>query len=93
MGILRETIQLASDLENNYAEISKALQYNDEAAIFTVDGRGHTVSLSYEASNLMKTKIEILESLLEGSDDIAEGRVTDAKTVYADIAQMLDEEF
>lgn len=41
----------------------------------------------------MKAKIEILESLLEGSDDIAEGRVTDAKTVYADIAQMLDEEF
>lgn len=93
MGILRETIQPASDLENNYAEISKTLQYNDEAAIFTVDGQGDTVSLSYEAYNLMKAKIEILESLLEGSDDIAEGRVTNAKTVYADIAQMLDEEF
>ena len=46
MGILRETIQPASDLENNYAEISKTLQYNDEAAIFTVDGQGDTVSLS-----------------------------------------------
>lgn len=93
MGILRETIQPASDLENNYAEISKALQYNDEAAIFTVDGRGDTVSLSYEAYNLMKAKIEILESLLEGSEDIIEGRVTDAETGYAEIAKMLDEEF
>lgn len=93
MGILRETIQPASDLENNYAEISKALQYNDEAAIFTVDGRGDTVSLSYEAYNLMKAKIEILESLLEGSEDIIEGRVTDAETVYAEIAKMLDEKF
>lgn len=89
MGTLRERIHPASDLENNYHEISKSLQLQDEVAIFTVNGHSDTVSLGYETYNLMKAKIELLEMLLHAEEDERQGRMIPAEEVYKSIETML----
>ena len=48
MLALQEDIRPSADLRNHYNEISKECRENDEAVIITVNGRGDTVSLSYE---------------------------------------------
>ena len=45
---LQETIRPSADLRNHYSEISKLCKENKEAVIITVNGRGDTVTLSYE---------------------------------------------
>jgi len=45
---LQETIRPSADLRNHYNEISKQCREGKEAVIITVNGRGDTVSLSYE---------------------------------------------
>ena len=90
MGILRETIRPSSDLRNKYPEISKALQLKDEAAIITVNGRGDTVSLWYNTYNMLKAKIELLSSLIEGQNDIIHGRTTTVEEAFDSTDKMLD---
>ena len=48
MHALQETIRPSADLRNHYSEISKQCREENEAVIITVNGRGDTVSLSYE---------------------------------------------
>ena len=91
MGILRETIRPSSDLRNKYPEISKSLQLKDEAAIITVNGRGDTVSLGYNTYNMLKSKIELLSSLIEGQNDIIQGRTTTLDETFSSIDKMLDQ--
>ena len=93
MGILRETIRPSSDLRNKYPEISKTLQLKDEAAIITVNGRGDTVSLGYNTYNMLKSKInlELLSSLVEGQNDIIQGRTTTLDEAFNSIDKMLDQ--
>ena len=45
---IQESIRPSADLRNHYNEISKQCKENKEAVIITVNGRGDTVSLSYE---------------------------------------------
>ena len=45
---LQETIRPSADLRNHYNEISKQCREQKEAVIITVNGRGDTVSISYE---------------------------------------------
>ena len=56
MLTLQETIRTSADLRNHYNEISKQCKENKEAVIITVNGRGDTVSLSYEEYKNMKTQ-------------------------------------
>lgn len=63
MANLRETIRPSADLRNHYNEISKQCREGKEAVIITVNGRGDTVSLSYEEYKNMKSRIELLEIL------------------------------
>ena len=56
MLALQESIRPSADLRNHYAEISKQCKENKEAVIITVNGRGDTVSLSYEEYKNMKTQ-------------------------------------
>ena len=67
---INETIRPSADLRNHYNEISKQCRENGEAVIITVNGRGDTVSLSYEEYKRMKSRIELLEILSEAEDDI-----------------------
>ena len=51
MFAMQETIRPSADLRNHYNEISKQCREGKEAVIITVNGRGDTVSLSYDVKN------------------------------------------
>ena len=48
MYSIRETIRPSADLRNHYSDISKQCRESNQAVIITVNGRGDTVSLSYD---------------------------------------------
>ena len=48
MLTLQESIRPSADLRNHYNEISRQCKEKKEAVIITVNGRGDTVTLSYE---------------------------------------------
>ena len=92
MHALQETIRPSADLRNHYSEISKQCREENEAVIITVNGRGDTVSLSYEEYKRMKSRIELLEILTEAEDDVKNGRVAPVRETVDDLRQMLGEE-
>ena len=91
MKALQETIRPSADLRNHYSEISKQCREENEAVIITVNGRGDTVSLSYEGYKRMKSRIELLEILAEAEDDVRNGRVAPISETFDDLRQMLRE--
>lgn len=92
MQALQETIRPSADLRNHYSEISRQCREENEAVIITVNGRGDTVSLSYEEYKRMKSRIELLEILAEAEDDVRNGRVAPINETFDDLRQMLREE-
>ena len=91
MLTLQETIRPSADLRNHYNEISKQCKENKEAVIITVNGRGDTVSLSYEEYKNMKAGIELLEILAEAEDDVKNGRVAPMSETFDDLRKILQE--
>ena len=91
MSNLRETIRPSADIRNHYNEISKQCREGKEAVIITVNGRGDTVSLSYEEYKNMKSRIELLEILTEAEDDVKNGRVAPISETFDDLRAMLQE--
>ena len=85
MHALQETIRPSADLRNHYSEISKQCREENEAVIITVNGRGDTVSLSYEEYKRMKSRIELLEILTEAEDDVKNGRVAPVRETFDDL--------
>ena len=92
MITLQETIRPSADLRNHYNEISKQCREQKEAVIITVNGRGDTVSISYEEYKNMKARIELLEILAEAEDDVKNGRVAPISETFNDLRAMLQEE-
>ena len=92
MQALQETIRPSADLRKNYSEISKQCSEENEAVIITVNGRGDTVSLSYEEYKRMKSRIELLEIFAEAEDDVRNGRVAPISETFDELRQMLREE-
>ena len=92
MLALQETIRPSADLRNHYNEISRQCKENKEAVIITVNGRGDTVTLSYEEYKNMKARIELLEVLAEAEDDAKNGRVAPISETFDDLRKMLQEE-
>jgi prevent-host-death family protein len=88
---LQETIRPSADLRNHYNDISKQCKENKEAVIITVNGRGDTVSLSYEAYQNMKARIELLETLTESEDDVQNGRIGPVSETFDTLREMLQE--
>ena len=88
---IQETIRPSADLRNHYNEISKQCRENNEAVIITVNGRGDTVSLSYEEYKRMKSRIELLEILSEAEDDVRNGRMEPVENTFHELKQMLKE--
>ena len=72
-------------------EISKQCREDKEAVIITVNGRGDTVSLSYEEYKNMKSRIELLEILAEAEGDVKNGRVAPMSETFDDLRAMLRE--
>ena len=91
MLTIQETIRPSADLRNHYNDISKQCKYNKEAVIITVNGRGDTVSLSYEQYKNMKARIELLEVLVEAEDDVKNGRIAPITETFNDLHKMLEE--
>ena len=92
MFTLQETIRPSADLRNQYNEISKQCREEKEAVISTVNGRGDTVSLSYEEYKNMKSRIELLEILAEAENDVKNGNVAPIQNTFDDLRAMLQEE-
>lgn len=91
MQALQETIRPSADLRNHYSEISRQCREENEAVIITVNGRGDTVSLSYEEYKRMKSRIELLEILAEAEDDVRNERVAPISETFDDLRQMIRE--
>ena len=86
MITLNETIRPSADLRNHYSEISRQCRENKEAVIITVNGRGDTVSLSYEE---YKSRIELLEILADAEDDVKNCRLEPIENTFQDLRKML----
>lgn len=82
MFSIQESIRPSADLRNHYSEISRQCRENNEAVIITVNGRGDTVSLSYEEYKRMKSRIELLEILSAAEDDVKNGRVEPIENTF-----------
>ena len=89
---LQETIRPSADLRNHYSDISRQCKENKEAVIITVNGRGDTVTLSYEEYKNMKARIELLEVLAEAENDVKNGRVAPVTDTFDDLRKMLKED-
>lgn len=91
MLALQESIRPSADLRNHYSDISRLCKENKEAVIITVNGRGDTVTLSYEEYKNMKARIELLEILAEAEDDVKNGRIASVTETFDDLRKMLQE--
>ena len=91
MLTMQETIRPSADLRNHYNEISKQCHEDNKAVIITVNGRGDTVSLSYEEYNRMKSRLELLEILAESEENVRSGRVAPIKDTFDDLRAILME--
>lgn len=89
---IQESIRPSADLRNHYNEISKQCREGREAVIITVNGRGDTVSISYEEYKRLKARIELLEILAEAEEDVQNGRTALIKDTFNDLRSMLKEE-
>ena len=88
---LQESIRPSADLRNHYSEISKLCREGKEAVIITVNGRGDTVSLSYEYYRKLKARLELLELLAEAENDAATERTAPMEETFNDLRSMLKE--
>lgn len=86
---LQETIRPSADLRNHYNEISKQCREGKEAVIITVNGRGDTVSISYEEYKRLKSRMELLELLAEAEEDVKNGRVAPMQDTFNDLRKTL----
>ena len=91
MFTLQETIRPSADLRNHYNEISKQCRERKEAVIITVNGRGDTVSMSYEEYKNIKSRIELLEILTEAEDDFKNGRLAPIGDTFDELRTLLQE--
>ena len=92
MLTLQESIRPSADLRNHYNDISKQCRENREAVIITVNGRGDTVSMSYDEYKNIKSRIELLEILAEAEEDVRYGRTAPIQDTFDDLRKMLKEE-
>jgi prevent-host-death family protein len=92
MMTFRESIRPSADLRNHYSEISRQCRENKEAVIFTVNGRGDTVSIAYEEYKRMRARIELLEMLAESDEDVKFGRIAPVQETFDDLRKMLTED-
>ena len=75
MLTLQESIRPSADLRNHYNEISRQCKEKKEAVIITVNGRGDTVTLSYEEYKKMNPDFDLagkVKLLIKGKSPLPE---------------------
>lgn len=86
-----EAIRPSSDLRNHYSDISKQCHEERQPVIITVNGRGDTAILGLQDYYQMKAELELLRTLAEAEEDVANGRVAPMKDTFDDIRKALME--
>lgn len=82
-------IRPSSDLRNHYSEISKECHENRTPVIITVNGRGDTAVMGLQDYYQMKSELELLRTLAEAEEDVANGRVSPMQETFDDIRKSL----
>ncbi len=81
-------IRPSSDLRNNYNEISEFCHKNSEPVYITKNGKGDLAVMSIEAFERLAGKFELYRQIDKGLDDLNNGRMREAKAVFADLEKM-----
>lgn len=84
-----ETIRPSADLRNHYNEISKHCHEKREPVIITVNGRGDTAVLGLQDYYQMKSELELLRTLAEGEEDVANERTASIEGTFEEIRSAL----
>lgn len=84
-----ETIRPSSDLRNHYIEISKECKENRSPVIITVNGRGDTAVMGLQDYYQMKSELELLRTLSEADDDVANGKIAPMQDTFDSIRNSL----
>jgi prevent-host-death family protein len=88
----QELIRPSADLRHHYSEISRLCREDREIVIITVNGRGDTVSLSFEEYKRLKARLQLLEILAGSDEDVKEGRVSPVQDTFNDLRNILKED-
>ena len=83
------SIRPSSDLRNHYNEISKQCHENRTPVIITVNGRGDTAIMGLQDYYQMQSELELLRTLAEAEEDVANGRVEPMQNTFDDIRETL----
>lgn len=86
-----EAIRPSSDLRNHYNEISRQCREERTPVIITVNGRGDTAIMGLQDYYQMKAELELLRTLADAENDVAEGRIAPMQNTFDDIRQSLVE--
>lgn len=89
---METVIRPSSDLRNHYSEISRQCREERTPVIITVNGRGDTAVLGLQDYYQMKTELELLRTLAEAEEDVAEGRVSPVRQTFDDLRAELQAE-
>ncbi len=82
-------IRPSSDLRNHYSEISKQCRESKEAVIITVNGKGDTAVMGFQAYKQMTAELELLRTLAESEEDMKQGRVAPIQDTFDNIRTSL----
>lgn len=86
-----ETIRPSSDLRNHYSEISRQCHEDRTPVIITVNGHGDTAVLGLQDYYQMKSELELLRTLAEAENDVANGRMASMQDTFDGIRKSLME--
>ena len=84
-----ETIRPSADLRNHYSEISKTCHETRKPVIITLNGREDTAVIGFQELKQMSAELELLRTLAEAEEDVAQGRIAPMKETFDDIRQSL----
>ena len=84
-----EAIRPSSDLRNHYNEISRQCHEERKPVNITLNGRGDTAILGLQDYYQMKSELELLRTLSEAEEDVANGRVAPIQSTFDDIRKSL----
>lgn len=88
---MEPSIRPSSDLRNRYSEISRYCKENREPVIITVNGRGDTAVLGLQDYYQMKAELDLLRTLAEADEEVAQGKVGPIKDTFRDLRKSLQE--
>ncbi len=82
-------IRPSADLRNHYSELSRQCREERTPIIITVNGRGDTALLGLQDYYQMKSELELLKTLSEAEEDVANGRTAPMQNTFDDVRAAL----